>query len=123
MIPYTQTSVGVEGNCLQTSIECILEARQGSLPSQRDFPLGHYPEVVNAFLARFGLRFWEVAPGGRTAGWLVLTGPSPRTPKIGTLHCVVGRNGKVVWDPHPSREGLCEVTRWGFVGPMSSERA
>jgi len=119
MVPYTQTSVGLEGNCLQTSIESILEAPQGALPSQRAYPLGQYLEPLNEFLGRFGLMYVQGPVRGRAVGWHVVTGPSPRTPKLGTLHSVVGRNGRIVWDPHPSHEGLCDVTSWGFVGPVA----
>lgn len=120
MIRYTQTSIGIEGNCLQTSIECILEAPQGALPAQREYPLGQYLEPLNAFLARFGLAYTQGNPGSRAFGWHVLTGPSPRTPKIGTYHSVVGRSGQFVWDPHPSRDGICSVSSWGFVGPLDA---
>jgi hypothetical protein len=120
MIRYTQTSLGIEGNCLQTSIECILEAPQGALPAQREYPLGQYLEPLNAYLARFGLVYVQGSPGPRAFGWHVLTGPSPRTPKIGTYHSVVGRGGQFAWDPHPSRDGICAVSSWGFVVPLDA---
>ena len=115
MVPYTQTSVGLEGNCLQTSIECILEVPQGTLPGQRDYPLGRYQEPLNGFLASLGLRYFETPPGWPARGWHVVTGTSPRTRKLGTLHSVVGCNGKPVWDPHPSRQGLLRMTSWGVL--------
>jgi hypothetical protein len=120
MIPYTQTSLGLEGNCLQTSIECILEVPQGALPSQRAYPLGQYLTPLNRFLRRFGLMYEERPPVGRLVGWHVLTGTSPRTPQIGTLHSVVARDGVAVWDPHPSRQGLCDAVSWGLVTRLRS---
>lgn len=42
-----------------------------------------------------------------------ITGPSPRG--NGTTHIVVGRNGKVFHDPHPSRAGLAgDPNEWRF---------
>jgi len=115
MIPYTQTTIGVKGNCLQTSIESLLEVAQGSLPAQQDYPLGTYLEPLNAYLRSLGLVYFETKPGARTPGLHVLTGPTVRTAKIGTLHSVVACNGRMVWDPHPSRDGLIGITRWGFL--------
>lgn len=40
-----------------------------------------------------------------------ISGPSPRTP--GVFHAVVGLNGKVFFDPHPSRAGLVgDPSKW-----------
>ena len=119
MIPYTQTSLGLEGYCLQTSVECILEAPHGALPAQREFPLGRYHGPLSAFLAKLGLAYdeWRPMPG-KLLGWHVMTGPSPRTRKLGTYHSVVGWNGEVVWDPHPRRDGLCGVSSWGLLSRL-----
>jgi len=126
VIPYTQTSLGLEGNCLQTSIECILEVPQGSLPAQRDYPLGGYLAPLSEYLRRMGLVYFDLpacrasfAAGGG-AGWHVLTGPSVRTPQLGTLHSVVACGGRMVWDPHPSRQGLTGATSWGVVARVEA---
>jgi len=43
----------------------------------------------------------------------VISGPSPRIK--GGHHAVVGRNGKVFFDPHPSRAGLAgDFSEWKF---------
>jgi hypothetical protein len=117
MIPYTQTLVGRGGNCLQTSIECILEVPQGSLPPQ-EHPVRDYYPALNQALARYGLVYGDgIRPFStrNQPGWHVMVGVSPRTMQIGALHAVVGWNGALVWDPHPSRDGLCTVESWGIL--------
>lgn len=42
-----------------------------------------------------------------------ISGPSPRAK--GVFHAVVGRNGQVFFDPHPSRAGLAgDPSEWKF---------
>ena len=61
------------------------------------------------------LRPWDgvrLAPKGLS----VATGPSPRRP--GFNHCVVARDGTIIYDPHPSRDGLLEITEYEIVVPL-----
>jgi hypothetical protein len=44
----------------------------------------------------------------------LMSGLSPR----GFGHRVVGRGGKMVWDPHPSQAGLTELWSYAFVVPL-----
>jgi len=120
MIPYTQTTIGVRGNCLQTAIESLLEFEQGTLPAQQDYPLGTYLGPLNGFLRSCGLVYFEEPPSRRAPGWHVLTGPTVRTAQIGTLHSVVACNGRMVWDPHPSRAGLIGTRSWGFLASIEA---
>lgn len=39
--------------------------------------------------------------------------------KRGTLHAVIGQNGRVVFDPHPSRDGLINVDSMYFLVPIN----
>jgi hypothetical protein len=41
-------------------------------------------------------------------GWALADGKSPR----GHMHVVVAYDGEVVFDPHPSRAGLTDITGW-----------
>lgn len=51
-------------------------------------------------------------------GYHMMTGRTVRSDSMGGLrHVVVGRNGSMVWDPHPSRVGLLEEVRWAFLVP------
>lgn len=46
-------------------------------------------------------------------GYHIIGGPSPRGG--GILHAVVGRNGEIVFDPHPSKAGLAgDPSEWTF---------
>lgn len=53
----------------------------------------------------FGERYLNLGENGRWVGYGELTiacGPSPR--REGRDHCVIARDGEIVWDPHPDRE-------------------
>jgi len=51
-------------------------------------------------------------------GLHMLTGRTVRSDTFGGLrHVVVGRNGKTIWDPHPSHAGLLDEIRWAFLVP------
>lgn len=46
-------------------------------------------------------------------GYHIIGGPSPRGG--GLLHAVVGLNGEIVFDPHPSKTGLAgDPSEWTF---------
>src|SRR5579863_3253137 len=42
---------------------------------------------------------------GRGRGYVLLRGVSPR----GSRHCVVGLDGRIVHDPHPSKVGMVSI--------------
>ena len=44
----------------------------------------------------------------------IMSGPGKR----GCGHCVIGKGGEIFHDPHPSREGLLEIERYGFLLPV-----
>jgi hypothetical protein len=49
---------------------------------------------------------------GYQARMAIASGPSPR----GVQHAVVMLDGEIVWDPHPSRDGILRVTDiWEFT--------
>lgn len=46
-------------------------------------------------------------------GYHIIGGPSPRGG--GILHAVVGLNGEVAFDPHPSKAGLAgDPSKWTY---------
>lgn len=129
MKEYTQTRVSPDkGNCWQTAIACILEVEPDELPDQGiwDARKGKgwacsYHNILQGYLFKHhGLMYCELAEyefSGvmvREPGWHVLIGPTVRTTEERPInHAVVGRYGKMVWDPHPSRDGLVAVEKWG----------
>ena len=112
MRPVYQTRVGKDGNCLEASLCSILDLPLSDCPD-----LGgdkEYLENLAKFLLPLGLYFIEIQPIDTTeehvltpmfkAGdvFHLIMGTSPR----GGSHAVVGKNGKVVWDPHPEATTL-----------------
>lgn len=95
---------GVFGNCLQAAIASALGLDLDAVP--------HF----GAFT------WWEPAARlwlrGRGLDWQTVQGiPDGRSIVVGTTnrntgdHAVVGDDGRVAWDPHPSRAGLADVKR------------
>jgi hypothetical protein len=101
---------GVYGNCLQSAIASALGLELDAVPH------------VGAFA------WWEPAARlwlrGRGLDWRMVPGiPSGRSIVVGSTlrgtgdHAVVGDDGKVARDPHPSRAGLTEVKRAYVLEP------
>lgn len=111
----------VAGDCWRTALACILEIPRDEVP--------HFAELHKND-PEFSSDWWwasvkfvqEVKPGWtlfcinppvfpayvfptEAPQRVILTGRSPRGP---WSHCVVADaiTGEIVWDPHPSREGL-----------------
>ncbi len=109
------------GDCFRACIATILDLPIEHVPHTMaydersvDDP-GQWYGWLTAWLAERGLTYMEIRTGDTTpARWLadlvagglqldhVISGQGPR----GHRHCVVGRNGTMVHDPHPSRAGL-----------------
>lgn len=100
-------NAGVYGNCIQAAVASALGWHLDAVP--------HFGAFREWYAA---LQLWAKGEG-LIVEWLdypdeipsdeercLYLGTSPR----GYLHVVVGQNRKVVWDPHPSRDGLVEVT-------------
>ncbi len=132
MRELTQTSLD-PGNCWQTCIAMLLDVEPSSMPPQELFPekrgvdrktyAGHfsYSNALNAYLmTHHGLVYFEVEPWkfralGPVQGLHLISGETVRTPVNKSDHVVMGRDGEVVWDPHPSRDGLTKVKFFEFV--------
>lgn len=140
----TQTRLAPGGNCWQTATACVLGVDAARLPDQsalgawyaeqkkrwREWPdpLGwcsygnllnvylwkHHHAVYHTILAKHSGGIRAIAFGGLH----LLEGATVRTPDSGLDHVIVGRNGQPVWDPHPSRDGLTVVKRWGLISPL-----
>ena len=107
MVPVTQTIFGApNGNCYAACLASILELPIKDVPNAN----GNI-DSVNRFLATRGLGVvripysesaWKTI---RRGAWCILFGVSPRE----LLHAVVGKDGVMVHDPHPSRAGLRRI--------------
>lgn len=111
---------GQYGDCHRTAIACLLDMPRDSVPNFGE----HYGSVEKfykaerEFLESVGLAKVSVVYQGTLDQVLTTMGAvNPGayyilggTSKSGFGHSVIGRGGKIVWDPHPDEVGI--------VGPM-----
>lgn len=131
MIPVRQTIFVADhpkrrGNCMSACLASILE-----LPLDQTIDtttdevreVVGYHESIRLWLADRGLKFHTVVPaeGEEEAAELVgvysiCSGGSPR----GSFsHAVVCKNGRLVFDPHPSDDGLTDMRYHEVIVPLS----
>jgi len=117
MKPVDQTKFGKEGNCLQACIASIFKLPLDEVP---DFAkIGgdeNWWKELNKFLLPYGLYHLEVQNISECpiVGYQLIYGRTVRG-----KHAVVGSNGEMVHDPHPSRSGLDITESLGlFVSVM-----
>ena len=95
---------GVYGNCLQAAIASALGLEIDAVPNFAAFTW--WEPAARLWLRGLGLdwRSVEGIPFGRS----IVIGTTDRSTG---LHAVVGDDGGIAWDPHPSRSGLIDVKR------------
>ena len=114
------------GDCFRTCIACLLEIEDiSSVPHFCDNTNERWVPDLNKRLGNFGYAYIDVT--GVNNEWYreqginthhVISGMGPR----GTRHSVIGLNGEIVWDPHPSRDGLScskEEYEHGYIIKLS----
>lgn len=111
MKPVEQTiTEGPEADCLRACIASILEMQIERVPNYHT----NWLKLYNDWLLPTGLTLvWFDEGAGhpiRPRGFSILSAKSPR----GDFdHCVVCRDGDIVWDPHPQREmGVGRYVDW-----------
>jgi hypothetical protein len=125
MKPVDQTILmgdgsGRAGDCFRACIASLLEMNIEDVPHfveiyENNPELHKKPwlKVVNDWLKEIGYYYIEISYNGYHPGafkaWAgideyyhILCGKSPR----GCSHAVIGKNGKIFFDPHPSHEGF-----------------
>lgn len=111
MRPVYQSRTGKHGRCLNACIASLLEIPEYVVP---DFGDHTWNADVDHFLAPYGLYYRRIALDVAPIGYHIIEGISPR----GGLHAVVGRNGNIVFDPHPpdgTGSGLVERCFYGLL--------
>lgn len=109
--PYLHEQ-GVYGNCLQYAIASLLGVNPDAVPHFAQFTW--WEPAFTLWCRGHDLDpTWIRRPEDIPAsGPTLLMGKSPR----GWAHVCVGDGPTVIWDPHPSRDGLTEVTEAAIVG-------
>ena len=128
---HTQTILhdpenGLWGNCFQTALACVLDMEVEEVPHFYD--QGNTSiDPIQKWLLQFNLCLVTIghakdhdwfAESGLTEVVTISGGPSPRYDgKVD--HCVVARGGRMLHDPHPSRDGVPEFTHHWFLAAVS----
>lgn len=139
MLKLTQTSLYPKGNCWQTAVACLLDIPAEQLPSQADSYYSkidrdsgettwhmNYNNRLQAYLKKHHklayIELWqpqETLSQLRIVGYHLMSGTTVRSAAYGgQRHIVVGYEGKVFWDPHPSQAGLLDEIRWAVLCPF-----
>lgn len=95
---------GVYGNCLQAAIATLLNVHLDAVPHFAQF--AWWEGAFTLWLRGHGLdATWVRAENIPATGPTLLLGKSPR----GWGHVCVGDGPEVIWDTHPSHDGLSSV--------------
>lgn len=113
MKPVTQTIIGPEGNCFSACVASILECSIDEVPTLNAFENNEeWVQVLNTWLAGRGLGYMECTVPTEALNtffsnkdfYHVMIGPTENSMTM--YHAVVGRKGKMVFDPHPTVLGI-----------------
>jgi hypothetical protein len=117
--------IGQFGDCQRAVVASLLELPLSDVPHFLQEAAGDsmgFWTRLQRFLASHGCLYidlpaWDIDGYsdlyGTPAVYHEICGPSPRG--AGLFHAVVGCNGKIVHDPHPSRAGLAgNPSEWRF---------
>lgn len=130
VMPTTQRQEGWPyGECVRAAYSALLE-----IPIERIPPLDpgtamslgvEQGDLERAWLASIGLNLVEIRVDPDDELPEEVLGCVPEVPHLisgisprGFGHRCVGIGGRVVWDPHPSRDGLLTVYSIGLLVPL-----
>lgn len=104
------------GNCAEAAIATVLGIKLDQVPkfyTSEDAVVGYW-EAMEEFLAEHGYEHVMIFKECIYRGLYLVSGPSAR----GCSHMVVYENGKLAWDPHPSRAGVLSVETVHILVPF-----
>lgn len=115
--------IGQYGDCQRAVIASLLDLPISDVPhflKEASGDAGLYWEMLQEFCRKHGYVYLTIPAisGGAFYGeygdvFHEISGPSPRG--NGVFHAVVGCNGGIVFDPHPSRAGLVgDPSTWEY---------
>lgn len=126
MTPQEQEFINIPGvqygDCMRACVASILDLHISEVPhflrESKGDPEGFWNGIYDFCEAR-GLGYLPVQAefnptrAADFGGYHIIGGPSPRGG--GLLHAVVGFNGAIAFDPHPSKAGLAGAPKsWTF---------
>lgn len=103
---------GVYGNCFQAAVASLLDLPLDAVPHFAAFEW--WPQAVQLWAWGRGLRMVGERTQTIPERACIVGGRSPR----GFAHVVVAEGGVIVWDPHPSRDGLTTVEDATWFEPL-----
>ena len=117
---------GEYGDCFRACIASLLEMNIQNVPHFLD---GENPykwyEELSEWLGNMGLAYFEypISEQGidkwkelfKSIGVPVYHEICGASPRGNFNHSVIGCNGQVIFDPHPSRSGLETISSYGFI--------
>jgi hypothetical protein len=126
MTPVKQTKFGTEGNCFNACIASLLDLKIDQVPELQGWEDEQWITELNEWLINRGQVYFELRIA-KTESTLffrnkdfyhVLIGQSPRLD--GYDHCVVGRKGIIIHDPHPDNIGIVDNDSYIKIGIIAS---
>jgi hypothetical protein len=106
---------GVPGNCVQAAVASLLDLPIEAVPHFLLFD--RWNHVLTDWLNErgYGIRVLNATeiPDERC----IVAGMSPR----GVAHVCIAEAGRIVWDPHPSGDGLTKVDEAWFLARATDE--
>lgn len=119
MKPVDQTKLHIpgkqNGNCMVAAFASLLELKISDIPEFEDMSDGKWYPKMLAWLKGLGFQLLRWDEEVYMSGYFIATGPSPR----GIGHSVVYQGTEMVHDPHPSKEGLLEITSVWMLLPLN----
>lgn len=110
------------GNCTQAAVASLLDIPLDSVPDFKKEAGNHaymFWMLFEDFLLEKG--FWTIRKDTDSyipEGYYLASGPSPR----GVSHMIVMKEGEMVHDPHPSKEGIKEIKSIWILIPVDPSK-
>jgi hypothetical protein len=108
---------GKWGNCFSAMLASLLHVCIDDIPV---FAGDDWLKDVNQWLKKFGLAYINICAHddyfermGIKGCYHEIAGESPRFPA--NLHAVIGKDGRIVHDPHPDNTGVNGIEQFGFL--------
>lgn len=96
---------GRNGNCTEACVASLYGLPLESIPDFHSEGEGGYWPKLRRYFSSNGIYLLHLPPNHTPPVMYFGVGPASR----GCNHMVIMMEGEVIWDPHPSREGLLSV--------------